>query len=75
MSETRLYRDLTHFTNLGEIIHAAMTSTKNVCDSELICIIFDSYSEFSTKEGEHTRIDESGVVDLINISEEVPIPN
>ena len=28
MSKIRQYRDLTHFTNLSEIIHAVMTSTK-----------------------------------------------
>ena len=76
MSKVRQYRNLSSFTDFGQVIQRTLSATKNVCLADRLHIVFDSYCELSVKEGERIRraADCGGEIDVISLSESVPIP-
>ena len=76
MSKIRQYRNLSSFTDFGQVIQRTLSATKKVCPADRLHIVFDSYCELSVKKGERIcrAADCGGEIDVITLSESVPIP-
>ena len=76
MSKIRQYHNLSSFTDFGQVIQRTLSATKKVCPADRLHIVFDSYCELSVKEGERIcrAADCGGEIDVITLSESVPIP-
>ena len=66
---------LSSFANFGEVIHAVLKSSSSVCCSEMFHVVFDSYNDFSIKNGERARCGNQTAIDLAGITEHIPIPH
>ncbi len=75
MSKIRQFTNLQLFQNFGDAINCVLWSCSRMFPSVMTHVIFDSYMELSTKEGERMRrAGEGGSIDLAKMTESVPIP-
>ncbi|MES9884561.1 MAG: hypothetical protein ABW185_27265 [Sedimenticola sp.] len=76
MSKIRQYPNLSIFQYFGQAIDTVLNYARSICQSECTHLFFDSYCELSVKEGERGRRAEEagGTIDVVAITEAVPIP-
>ena len=65
---------LSNYSAIDGVTRYVIASAKHACETELLHVILDSYSEMSLKEGNQLRRSNITPIDLFSMTETVPTP-
>ena len=65
---------LSNYSTIGGVTRHVIVSAKHACENELLHVLLDSYSEMSLKEGNQLRRSNITPIDLLSMTEIVPMP-